>query len=213
MDQIYIYLPGILLAYSIFMIGIASPGPNILAIIGTSMAVDRRSGVALALGVALGSLTWGMLTALGLSAILSAYASALLIIKITGGAYLLWLAYKSFKAAATTYDLQAEKLGRETRSPLSYMISGYTVQMTNPKAALAWIATISLALQPGSPAWVAGVIVIGTFILSVIFHTLYAVAFSTPFMVMIYGRARTYIQATLGVMFTAAGLKLLTDRG
>ncbi|MFY0661338.1 MAG: LysE family translocator [Shimia sp.] len=212
MDQLSIYLPGILLAYSIFLVGVASPGPNILAIIGTSMSVDRKSGVSLALGVAVGSLTWGVLAASGLSALLAKYASALMFIKVAGGVYLLWLAYKSFKSAASAYDLEVKKLGQKYRSPLRYALSGYTVQMTNPKAALAWIATISLGLQPGSPIWVSAAIVLGIFVLSTVIHTLYAIAFSTSFMVAAYSRARRYIQATLGVFFAVAGLKLLTDR-
>ncbi|SMP36506.1 LysE family translocator [Shimia sagamensis] len=212
MDQLSIYLPGILLAYSIFLVGVASPGPNILAIIGTSMSIDRKSGVSLALGVAMGSLTWGILAASGLSALLAKYASALIFIKIAGGLYLLWLAYKSFKSASSTYDLEVKKLGQEGRSPLRCALSGYTVQMTNPKAALAWIATISLGLQPGSPIWVSAAIVLGIFVLSTVTHTLYAIAFSTSFMVAAYSRARRYIQATLGVFFSVAGLKLLTDR-
>lgn len=211
MDQLSIYLSGILLAYSIFLVGVASPGPNILAIIGTSMSVNRQSGVSLALGVAFGSLTWGTLSALGLSAILSTYASALFFIKVAGGIYLLWLAYKSFRSAASTHDLEAKKLGSKAQPPFRYAMSGYAIQMTNPKAALAWIATISLGLQPGSPLWVAAAIVGGVFVLSIVVHTLYAVAFSTPFMVSAYGRARQYIQATLGVFFCVAGLKLLTD--
>lgn len=212
MDQVFVFLPGILLAYSVFLVGVASPGPNILAIIGTSMSTDRQSGIALALGVAIGSLTWGTLTALGLSAILSTYASALVFIKIAGGIYLLWLAHKAFKSAASRQDLQAEKLGQENRTLFRYVLSGYLIQMTNPKAALAWIATISLGLQPGAPLWVAAAIVGGIFALSVAIHTFYAVAFSTPFMISAYGRARRYIQATLGVFFAGAGIKLLTDR-
>ena len=83
-----IYLPGILMAYAAFLLAIASPGPNILAVIGTSMAVNRRSGVALAIGVATGSFTWAVLTVIGLSAILSNYATALIVIKVFGGLYL-----------------------------------------------------------------------------------------------------------------------------
>lgn len=48
-----------------FLVGVDSPGPNILAIIGTSMSVDRKSGISLALGVAMGSLTWGIWTSWG----------------------------------------------------------------------------------------------------------------------------------------------------
>jgi threonine/homoserine/homoserine lactone efflux protein len=93
------------------------------------------------------------------------------------------------------------------------MWRGYIIQMTNPKAALAWIAIISLGLAPHAPLWVAGAIVGGTFILSVAVHLLYALAFSTPVMIVVYGRARRVIQGALGTFFGLAGLRLLTDRG
>src|ERR1700738_682609 len=105
MDQISLYLHGLLLACSAFLLAIPSPGPNVLAVIGTSMSVGRKSGIALALGVAAGSFCWAMLTACGLSALLASYASALIAIKIGGGLYLLWLAYKSFRSAAAAYDI------------------------------------------------------------------------------------------------------------
>lgn len=212
MENLSTYLPGIILAYSAFLLAIASPGPNILAVIGTSMSVGRRSGVALALGVAGGSFTWAVLTVIGLSAVLATYASALIAIKIFGGLYLLWLAYKSFKSAASAHDIEATELAGGKRTPFGYTKRGFIIQMTNPKAALAWVAIISLGLSPDAPIWVGLVIVLGTFILSVIVHTLYAVAFSTPTMVRIYSKARRYIQATLGAFFAFAGLKLLTSR-
>jgi threonine/homoserine/homoserine lactone efflux protein len=85
--------------------------------------------------------------------------------------------------------------------------------MTNPKAALAWIAIISLGLKQDAPLWVGAAIVVGTFLMSVVIHTLYAIAFSTPIMVRAYGRARRAIQGILGLFFAAAGLRLLASRG
>ncbi|RVT85775.1 LysE family translocator [Rhodobacteraceae bacterium CCMM004] len=212
MQAISLYLPGILLAYSAFLLAIASPGPNILAVIGTSMSVNRVSGMSLAMGVATGSFTWALLTVFGLSAILATYASALLFIKVFGGLYLLWLAYKSFKSAALSHDIEAKELAGGRRTPIGYFQRGYIIQMTNPKAALAWIAIISLGLQEGAPLWVGAVIVLGTFALSIIIHLLYAVAFSTHVMVRIYGKARRVIQGVLGAFFAVAGLRLLTSR-
>ena len=212
MQDISLYLPGILLAYSAFLLAIASPGPNILAVIGTSMSVNRRSGMALAMGVATGSFTWALLIVFGLSAILATYASALVAIKIFGGLYLLWLAYESFKSAASSHDIEAKELAGGRRTPLGYFRRGYIIQMTNPKAALAWIAIISLGLRDGAPLWVGAVIVLGTFALSIIIHLLYAVAFSTPVMVRLYGKARRAIQAVLGAFFALAGLRLLASR-
>ena len=211
-DQLATYLPGILLAYSVFLVSIMSPGPNILAIMGTSMGVGRSSGLALAMGVATGSMIWATLTALGLTAIIASYAILLTAIKIVGGLFLLWLAYKAFKSAASAHDIDATVSNDEGRGLMGYFFKGLTVQMTNPKAALAWIAIVSLGMQAGAPSWVAIVIVVGTTVLSVICHVLYALVFSTPPMVRVYAKGRRWVQGTLGVLFTFAGLKLLTSR-
>lgn len=212
MEQVWVYLPSIMLAYAAFLLGAMSPGPNILAVIGTSMAEGRKSGTALAMGIAMGSFSWGLLSAIGLTALLATYASALFVIKIIGGCYLLWLGYKSLRSAASKYDLNAVTLDSKTRTPLRYFTRGYLIQMTNPKAALTWVAIITLGLAPDAPIWVAGAIVTGATLLSVIMHGLYAVAFSTDFMVRIYSKARKYIQATLGVFFVGAGIKLLSGK-
>ena len=211
-EQLALYLPGILLAYSVFLVSIMSPGPNILAIMGTSMGVGRPSGLALAMGVATGSMIWATPTALGLTAVIASYAILLTAIKIAGGLFLLWLAYKAFRSAASAHDIDATVSNDEGRGLMGYFLKGLTVQMTNPKAALAWIAIVSLGMQAGALLWVAVVIVVGTTVLSVICHVLYALVFSTPPMVRVYAKGRRWVQGTLGVLFTFAGLKLLTSR-
>jgi threonine/homoserine/homoserine lactone efflux protein len=212
MEQVSLYLPGIGLAYSAFLLSIMSPGPNVMAIMGTSMSVGRPQGLALALGVATGSFCWAMLTAAGLSAVLANFAIALTIIKIAGGLYLLWLAYKAFRSAASAHAISATTLTNTPMTSFGYFCRGLAIQMTNPKAALAWIAIISLGLRTDAPYWVAVVIVIGTTILSIIIHALYALAFSSAPMVRLYGKARRFIQGAFGAFFAFAGLKLLTSR-
>jgi threonine/homoserine/homoserine lactone efflux protein len=212
MTTISPYLPGILLAYSAFLLGIASPGPNVLAVIGTSMSIGRHSGLALALGVAAGSLAWALLTAGGLSAVLASYAAALTAIKIAGGIYLLWLAVKAFRSAAAPHELVATAPADATPGRFRHFLRGFTIQMTNPKAALTWIAIISLGLRDRAPLWVGFAIVAGTALLSVVIHCIYAVAFSTPAMIRLYSKARRGIQFTLGTFFAAAGIKLLAAR-
>lgn len=211
MTSLTIYLPGLLLAYGAFRLSIMSPGPNVLAIMGTSISRGRTAGLALALGVATGSFCWAMLTAVGLSAVLASFAIALTVIKVAGGGYLLWLAYKSLRSAAARQDVEARQLeaGLDRRG---LYLRGLTVQMTNPKAALAWIAIMSLGLQDGAPVWVVALLVAGTTVLSVGIHGLYALAFASSPMVRLYGKARRVIQTTLGAFFALVGVKLLTLR-
>ena len=113
--------------------------------------------------------------------------------------------------AYVDWYIEAREFGT-VRSPLMYALRGYSIMMTNPKAVLAWIAIMSLGIQHGAPFWVGGVIAAGTVTLSVVIHVFYALAFSTPVMARAYARARRYIQATVGVFFALAGLRLLASR-
>ena len=206
------YLLGIGLSYAACLLAIASPGPNILAVMGTSMSVGRKAGMALAIGVAMGSLSWGLLTVLGLAALLSSYAFMLIGLKIIGGLYLLWLAFGAFKSSVSSPDIRSKAMSCEYQTPRGNAIRGYTVNMTNPKAALSWVAIIALGLPPEAPLWVVLVIVLGCSGLSIAVHLTYALMLSATVMSSLYLRARRGLQATLGAFSPLAGLKLLFSR-
>ena len=55
MTEFQQYIPGVLMSLSAVTLALMSPGPNILAVIGTSMGVGRKQGMALALGVGCGT--------------------------------------------------------------------------------------------------------------------------------------------------------------
>jgi len=210
-DQISHFIPGILLAYGVVCIGILSPGPNILAVIGTAMGVGRRQARSLAWGISTGSFAWAMLTWLGLVTIIAAYASVMTAIKLFGAGYLLWLAFKAFRSAASSNDIHVTSPAG-VKTPGGYFRRGLIVQMSNPKAALSWIATMSLGLEAGAPLWVGGAIVAGTTLMSIAGHLTYAFAFSTAPMVSGYRRARRFIETGLGLFFCFASWKLLTAK-
>lgn len=211
MEEFNHYLPGLMLAFGAYIAGFISPGPNILTVIGTSMSFGRESGKALALGVASGSFLWGLITWFGLTTILTLYASVLTAIKLFGAAYLLWLAYRAFRSAATAQESEIRQL-RLANGPGAYYRRGLLVQMTNPKAALWWVAVMALGVDAQAPLWVGATIVIGATLISVIGHLIYAVAFSTTPMVTAYRRARRWIDGGLGVFFCYASFKLLSFR-
>lgn len=211
MSDLQIYLPGILLALGAMGLGLLSPGPNILAIIGTSMSSGRAPGKALAAGIASGTFFWSLLAWSGFAAVLTLYASLLAVIKVAGALYLLWLAAKAFRSAASALDIEAKSLNL-AGGPSKYYLRGLTIQMTNPKAALTWIAIMSLGMQAGAPLWVGLSIVAGTTVMSFAGHLTYAVAFSTKTVVNVYARARRWIQAGLGTFFCFASYKLLTSK-
>ena len=211
MESVTHYFPGIVLAYSICALGILSPGPNVLAVMGTSMGEGRRQGKALAWGISTGSFLWALGTWIGLVAVIAAYAAVLIAIKIAGGLYLLWLAFKAFRSAAQASE-PAARTFEGAKNAGAFFLRGLTIQMTNPKAAFSWIAIMSLGLETDAPLWVGLSIVFGTTLISVVGHQIYAVVFSTQPMINAYRRGRRWIQASLGIFFCVASYKLLTTK-
>jgi len=201
-------LASLLLALGILSVGFVSVGPNILAIIGTSMERGRRQGMMLALGVGSGSGIWATLTVAGLTALVTAYAEAIILLKIFGAIYLLWLAGKAFRSAATP---NADVVAKGARGNSLYL-QGLTIQMTNPKAALHWIAIVGIGLGADAPLWVGTALVISATVMSILGHVAYAVTFSTQPVVTFYRRARRWIDAALGLFFTFAAFKIATYR-
>ena len=95
------------------------------------------------------------------------------------------------------------------RPPVCYYLRGLIIQLTNPKAALTWIAIISLGIQASATLGPALAIVAGTTLIAVVVHAAYAVAFSTAPAVRAYAKMRRWVQGALGVFFAAAGIRLI----
>src|SRR5262245_54242891 len=94
-----LFSANLLLAYTAYLVGTASPGPSNLAIMSTAAHHGRKAALAFALGVISGSMFWATVAALGVSAALVAWSQFVIAVKIFGGLYLLWLAFKSGRTA------------------------------------------------------------------------------------------------------------------
>ena len=211
MHETLAYLPQILPAYIAYLIAVASPGPAIMAIIGTSMTHGRKAGMTLALGIFGGSLTWATAAAAGLATLLQTYAMTLEILKIFGGLYLLYLAYKAFRAVRSSGELPTAAEGPKTPGFKSLILRGYGIHVTNPKAIFAWLAIIALGMPQGAPGSVAMLIIAVCGVTGFVVFMGYAILFSTPHALKIYRNARRWIEGAMAGFYCFAGIKLLTS--
>ena len=102
----------LLLAYTAYFIGTASPGPSNLAIMSIAANHGRKAALAFAFGVVSGSMFWATFAKLGISAALVAYSQFIFAVKIFGGLYLLWLAFKSGRKALSSAAVTQRKTDR-----------------------------------------------------------------------------------------------------
>lgn len=212
MVEIAPFLPDLLFVYAAFAIAVGSPGPSNMAIMGAAMQQGRTAGIALALGVSSGSFTWGILAALGVTALIAAHAYALFAIKIIGGLYLLYLAWRAARSAMLSGDSLPAAAPGGPSDLRRIVLRGYLMHITNPKAILSWTAIIALGLKPEMPRAAVLALLGGCLVISLSINCFYALAFSSAPMVRGYRRARRYVETVLAGFFVFAGLKLLTAR-
>jgi threonine efflux protein len=204
----------VLLAYTAYFIGTASPGPSNLAIMSLAMGSGRKAAFAFALGVMSGSFSWALLASLGLSAVLATYSQLLVAIRVIGGVYLLWLAWKSARSALTP-QMPLAATTRVADSSRRLYVRGLLLHLTNPKAILVWLSIVSLAVPAGgasSGGSHTAAVVLGCMAIGVCVFSSYAVLFSTATARRVYGSIRRWLDGSLAVVFSIAGIKLLTSR-
>ena len=203
----------LLLVYTAYIVGAASPGPSNMRIMAVAMHRGRRAALVLAAGVISGSFFWGAMAATGVSAVLTQYANALTLLKILGGAYLLFLAFKAARSAMTSSE-QVERAIAATPdvSGVRLYQRGLLMHLTNPKALLGGVATMTLGLGAHATPQTVAVILAGCAVLSVTIFCGYAIVFSTTPMIRAYRRARRWIEGTLAAVYATAGVKPLWSR-
>jgi len=203
---------GLIVALPLFIIGATSPGPATLAIMSTSVRHGRGQGLAFSIGVCSGSLFWGVLAALGLGTVLTTYAELATALRIAGGGYFLWLAFKLLRSASTGV-VSTGAAAASGKTYLHQYLSGVLLHLLNPKAVFIWLAVISVALSPmENPSPLAALSVTAVcWSVAIVVFTGYAVMFSTHAIVGAYQRVARWIDGVCGVLFAAAGLKLLLD--
>lgn len=115
-----------------------TPGPNNMMLFASGVNFGFRRTVPHMLGIGVGFLSLLLGVGLGLGALLSSYPQAFLALKVLGGAYLLWIAWKIGMSRTL-----AE--GEAKAQPITFF-GAAAFQWVNPKA---WVMAITaMAVYP-----------------------------------------------------------------
>jgi len=189
------------------MLGAMSPGPTSIYVAKNSIAISRQHGLFTALGTGTGAAIFGLLAVLGLQAFLLAVPSAYLALKICGGLYLLWMAFKIIKHAKEPIDA-----GDDVSSQMSLrraFTTGLITQLSNPKIAIV-LASIFTALLPKEiPSYFYVVLPVLCFFIDAGWCSLVAVALSAEKPRKVYLKFKAGFDRAAGAVMTVLGLKLI----
>lgn len=117
-----------------------APGPDILYLLTKSLSDGAKAGIILACGLVSGIVFHTTLVMVGVAALIKSSAAAMLLLKIFGATYLLYLASGAFKSARAGKKLGIgnEELG--IKKPVMLYKRGVLMNVLNPKVLLFFLA-------------------------------------------------------------------------
>jgi len=188
-------------------IGAISPGPSFVYVAQNAVARSRNHGLVTAMGTGVGAAIFALLALLGLQAFLLAVPVAYTALKIVGGVYLLWLAYKIIRYSRE--PLSMGEVSMSEKSLLATFRDGLFTQLSNPKTAVVFASIFTALLPREIPAYYYFALPLISFIIDAGWYSLVTVALSTERSRNVYIRFKTAIDRVAGSVMALLGLKLI----
>ncbi|MFI6770777.1 LysE family translocator [Streptomyces sp. NPDC050355] len=202
-----------------------TPGLDTALILRTAALGHRRRAWGVVLGIQSGTLLWGVLSSLGVTALLTASHLAYETLRWVGAAYLVWMGGKllwatwrhaSSESPQTAGTGGATLTGGETKARtgvddtlLSGWWQGSVTNLLNPKMGAFYVAVLPQFIPAGASHLASGVLLAGVHILLAIVWACALIAFAA----VLRGRlqrpsVRRYLDRITGTVIAAFGIRL-----
>ncbi|WP_182908726.1 LysE family translocator [Microbispora sp. H13382] len=138
-----------------------TPGLDTALILRTSLLAGRRPAWAVVLGIQAGTLLWGLLTAAGLSALLTASQVAYEVLRWAGVAYLIWMGARMLWHSRDSRADDVAPPGPADAGWGQAFRRGLLTNLLNPKVGAFYVAVLPQFMPEGVPHAVMGVLLAG----------------------------------------------------
>jgi threonine/homoserine/homoserine lactone efflux protein len=152
--------PDRLLAFAVTAaVVIVVPGPSVLFVVGRALGAGRRVAVLSVVGNTIGEYGQVLAVAFGVGAVAERSVAAFTIIKLLGGAYLVYLGVRTFRQRRSLAAALAVPL--EAKSDRRAFAEGFTVGLTNPKTVVFLAAVLPQFANRGAGDVTAQILLLG----------------------------------------------------
>lgn len=120
------------------LLGAMTPGPSLAVVLGSTLQGGRAAGLAAALAHGLAVGLYGLLTVIGLAALVTAAPRVFAVVQFAAAVYLLYLAWSALRHSRAL-AVQNTSAARPT-SPRAAARDGFLIAFLNPKLAIFMLA-------------------------------------------------------------------------
>lgn len=191
-------------------LGVISPGPSFIMVAKTALGKSRNDGIAASIGMGLGAVIFAGLSLAGLQMLFKAVPFLYLVLKVTGGFYLFFMAWKTWQGRKEiNFTLGTQTIEDSKKNLFRSFRNGFLTQICNPKLAIVY-TSIFASLMPKSHTYQDTIILISCiFLLESGWYAFVSLALSHPVPRNIYLKAKSRIDKITTGILVALGLKVI----
>ena len=187
------------------MLIVLLPGPDTLVVVRELMRAGRRRAAQTVAGVLCGLAVWVAAAAFGLSALLRASHTGYVVLKIAGGAYLIWLGVQSLRLRRLAEPSQRRLLGRG-------FVAGLATDLLNPKVGVFFVTFLPGFVPHGYSVGAVSVLFGAIFIAETALYFVVLLAVATPITRWLGdARIRRRMDAATGAVLIGLGIRLAAE--
>ncbi len=186
-----------------------TPGLDTALILRTSLLSGKRPAWGVTLGIQLGTLVWGLLTAAGLATLLAASQLAYDVLRYAGAAYLVWMGLRMLLVKKDAHVDEPD--AREVRFRTGFR-RGLVTNLLNPKVGAFYVAMLPQFIPPDAPHAAVGLLLAGVHVAEGLVWSAGLIVFAGVMSgVLRSPSVRRLLDRVTGVVIVGFGVRLAVD--
>ncbi|WP_215845025.1 LysE family translocator [Candidatus Pantoea bituminis] len=202
------FVSSLLAIAAVLVMGVISPGPSFIYVARNAVSRSRLHGLVTALGTGAGAALFSVLAMAGLQKVLTAIPEMFIGLKVAGGAYLIWLAYKIARGASQPLDMTAGNMAAGN-SLLKTFRDGLFTQLSNPKTAVVFASIFTALLPKHIPVAFYYIVPLMSFVIDAGWYSLVALLLSSEKPRQTYLRLKSRIDLISATVMGLLGARLI----
>jgi len=196
-------------------IALVSPGPDFLLVVKSAVRNRKSIALGVAFGISIGNGVYISLCILGVGAVLSTSLMLMSLLKIVGGAFLIYIAYQAIrsKRADYTFILNNEKEGfvKAKSTFFKEFFVGFITGISNPKNILFYLSLFSIVLTDNVGIWLRIGLGIWMTLLVFLWDAFIIVVLSQEKVKSVFSRIAFFIDKLAGTILGLIGMEIVAS--
>lgn len=134
------------------LLALLSPGPDFVLVVKSAIRNERKNVIGVALGIASANAVYIGLCLIGVGSILAASVTVMIVLKVIGGLFLIYLAVQALRARKSSYsNLDMDEHAHSNAVKTTFFrefITGFMSGILNPKNLLFYLSLFTVVLTP-----------------------------------------------------------------